>query len=256
MSGRYFLLKELVRRDLQSRYVGSVLGFFWSFAQPLFQLVLFTVVFSVFLAFRLKGEVTESFGIFLFAGLLPWMAVQEGVSRGATAIVDNAAIVKKAKLPLEVLVLSPTVSALVHQAIAGALFVVILALTGDLAPQGAALLFLALPLQLALTVGLGFLLSSAHTFFRDTAQVLNMFMMGWFYFTPIVYPLSMVGGRARIALDWNPLTPLVALYRQALLGGELVWIPGTWRLAVISLAVLLLGSWVFWRNKRLFVDEV
>lgn len=256
MSGHLFLLKELVRRDLQSRYVGSVLGFFWSFAQPLWQLILFTLVFSVFLSFRLKGEVTENFGIFLFAGLLPWMAIQEGISRAATAFVDNAAIVKKAKLPLEILILSPMVSALVHQAIAGVLFVVILAVTGDLALQGLPLLALAIPLQIALTMGFGLLLSAAHTFFRDTAQVLNMFMQGWFYFTPIVYPISMVGGRARIALDWNPLTPLVAIYRQALLGGELIWIEGTWRLAGMSVIMLVVGAWVFARTKNLFVDEV
>lgn len=256
MSSRYFLLKELVRRDLQSRYVGSVLGFFWSFAQPLWQLVLFTLVFSVFLSFRLKGEVTENFGIFLFAGLLPWMAIQEGVSRGATAIVDNGSIVKKARLPLEVLILSPMTGALVHQAIAGLLFVVILIATGDLAWQGMPLLLLALPLQLALTLGLGLLLSAAHTFFRDTAQLLNMFMQGWFYFTPIVYPISMVGGRARTALEWNPLTPLVAIYRQALLGGELIWIEGTWRLAGFSVVLLVLGMWTFGRTKKLFVDEV
>lgn len=256
MSGHLFLLKELVRRDLQSRYVGSVLGFFWSFAQPLWQLILFTLVFSVFLSFRLKGEVTENFGIFLFAGLLPWMAVQEGVSRAATAFVDNAAIVKKARLPLEILILSPMVSALVHQAIAGALFVVILAFSGDLALQGVLLLALAIPLQVALTMGMGLLLSAAHTFFRDTAQLLNMFMQGWFYFTPIVYPISMVGGLPRQALDWNPLTPLVAMYRQALLGGELVWIEGTWRLAGTSLIFFVLGGWIFLRTKNLFVDEV
>ena len=56
MSGHLFLLKELVRRDLQSRYVGSVLGFFWSFAQPLWQLILFTLVFSVFLSFRIGNQ--------------------------------------------------------------------------------------------------------------------------------------------------------------------------------------------------------
>ncbi len=256
VSGHLFLLKELIRRDFQGRYIGSVLGFFWSFAQPLWQLLLFTFVFSQVMRFELEGEQTESFGVFLFCGLLPWMAVQEGVLRGATAIVDNATVVKKAHLPLALLVLSPAVSALLHEGIAAAIFLVLLAATGELAWQGLPLLLAVLPLQLALTVGLGLLLCSLHTFLRDTAQIVGMLMMGWFYFTPIVYPLQQVPEQYRDLLAYNPLAPLVALYRQALLGGELRWVEGSGWLVGCTVVVLCAGLWLFRRLEKLFVDEV
>src|SRR3954468_22408286 len=88
-----FLLKELVKRDFQGRYAGSVLGLVWSFLQPLWMLLLFTFVFSTVMKIPLVGVRTSHFSIFLFCGLLPWMAVQEGVLRSASAIIDNSSLV-------------------------------------------------------------------------------------------------------------------------------------------------------------------
>lgn len=258
MTGRAFLLKELIKRDFQARYAGSVLGFFWSFALPIWQLLLFTFVFAriMGLKLQLESEMTESFGIFLFCGLLPWMAFQEGVVRGATAIVDNAAVIKKARLPLKTLVLAPAASALAHEAIAASAFVALLAVLGELGWQGLPLLLVALPLQLALTVGLGLVVCTVHTFFRDTAQVLGMLMMGWFYLTPIVYSVRMLPEEARPWLELNPMLPLVDLYRHALLGGELAWVAGTGKLALTAGVILWLGLWLFGRLEKLFVDQV
>ncbi len=256
MTRRFFLLKELVKRDFQARYAGSVLGFFWSFAQPLWQLLLFTFVFARIMGARLslEAELTESFGIFLFCGLLPWMAIQEGITRAATAMVDNATVIKKASLPLKILVLAPAASALAHEGIAAGVFVLILAALGQLG-WGLPLLLVALPLQLALTVGIGLTVCTIHTFFRDTAQVLAMLMMGWFYLTPIVYSVRMLPEEVRPWFELNPMLPLVGLYRQALLG-DLAWVPGTGRLALTAFVILLLGLWLFGRHEKLFVDQV
>ena len=76
-----FLLSELVRRDFRGRYAGSFFGLAWSFAHPLWQLALFSFVFSFVLRIPLTGERTEHFALFLFCGLLPWMALHEGVAR-------------------------------------------------------------------------------------------------------------------------------------------------------------------------------
>lgn len=257
-SSRVFLLKELVRRDFQGRYAGSVLGFFWSFATPIWQLLLFTFVFSKIMGARISIEVehTESFGIFLFCGLLPWMAIQEGITRASTAVVDNAGVIKKANLPLKALVLAPAAGALAHEGIAAAIFALVLLFSGELGWQGLPLLLLALPLQLALTAGLGFMMCTIHTFFRDTAQVLGMLMMGWFYLTPIVYSVHMLPEDVRGWFELNPLLPLVNLYRQALLGGELAWVPGTGQLALTAGVVFFVGLGLFGRFERLFVDQV
>jgi len=251
-----FLLRQLVKRDLQARYSGSMLGFAWSFLQPLWQLGLFTFVFAGVLKLSLLGERTDSFAVFLFCGLLPWMAVHEGALRAATAVTDNATIVKKLAFPSQILVVTVITSALVHEAIAFAVFFVILALTGDLEPGGLPLLLLAVPLQIALTLGLGLLLAAVQVFFRDLVQILGMLFQGWFYLTPIVYTLAYVPESMRGWIELNPLTTLVTLYRRALLGGDSLWVPGTGPLVVFAVVALALGWWTFGRLRPAFVDEI
>jgi lipopolysaccharide transport system permease protein len=251
-----FLLKELVKRDFHGRYAGSALGLVWSLVQPLWLLALFTFVFATVLRIPLVGERTDNFAIFLFAGLLPWMAIQEGVTRGATAITDNAPLVQKLTFPAEILVLAAVLGALLHEAIAAAVFAAILVAMGQLAPGGLPLLLVALPLQVALSLGLGLLLAAANVFFRDVAQVLGMLLNAWFYLTPIVYPLALVPERLRPLVLFNPLTALVELYRHAFLGGTLELPPGTAALAVLAVVMLGSGVWLFRRLAPTFVDEI
>jgi ABC-type polysaccharide/polyol phosphate export permease len=251
-----FLLKELVKRDFQGRYAGSLLGLVWSFVQPLWMLLLFTFVFSTVMKISPVGIRTGHFSVFLFSGLLPWMAFNEGVLRAATAITDNSSLVKKLRFPSELLVLAVVLAALVHEVIAGAVFLAVLAALRELTWGGLPLLLLAVPLQLALTLGLGLIVSSLHVFFRDTAQILGMALTGWFYLTPIVYPLAMVPERFQVWLRLNPLTPLVGLYRQALLGGRLSLVPGTGALVAVAVVLPCAGLFLFRRLKNAFVDEI
>src|SRR3954452_7599334 len=155
------------------------------------------------------------------------MALQEGVTRSSTAVTDNSNLVKKLSFPAEILVLAVVLAALLHEAIAAAIFLGVLGFLGELTWSGLPLLLLAVPLQVALTLGLGLLLGSVHVFFRDTAQVLGMAFTGWFYLTPIVYPATLVPVRFRSWLELNPLTPLVGLYRQPFLGDRPALVPGT-----------------------------
>ena len=253
---RSFLLRELVRRDFQGRYAGSLLGFVWSFVQPLWQLLLFSFVFSVVLRVSPVGERTDRFWVFLFCGLLPWLAVQEGLVRGATAITENANLVKKLRFPAEVLVASVTLGALLHEAIAAAVFLTVLALVGELAVGGLPWLLVALPLQVVLTWGLGLALAAVNVFFRDTAQLLGMALSAWFYLTPIVYPLALVPPAFRGWIKANPLTGLVELYRAALLGERPPDALALGVLAASALVALAAGVGLFRRLAPAFPDEL
>jgi lipopolysaccharide transport system permease protein len=258
VSQSLFLLKELVKRDLQSRYAGSALGLLWSFVQPLWTLVLFTFVFSTVMKVSPVGVRTESFAIFLFAGLLPWIAIHEGVLRASTAVTDNAALIKKLRFRSEVLVLAVVLAALFHQLVAGVAFAAVLLWRGELAWQGLPLLLVAVPLQVALTAGLGMLLAGVHVFFRDVAQILGIVLNAWFYLTPIVYPLALVPERYRSWIELNPLTTLVEMYRRALLEGSpaLSVPPGTGPLVAAAAVLLCAGFWLFGRLRPAFVDEI
>jgi lipopolysaccharide transport system permease protein len=252
----FFLLGEFTRRDFKGRYAGSVMGFLWSFVQPLWSLALFTFLFSTVMKVSPGiGERTESFAIFLFCGLLPWMAVQEGIIR-ATAITENATLVKKMSFPSGLLVWAVILAALLHEVIALALFLVVLGVTGQLSLSGLWILLIAAPLQIALTAGLGFLAAAINVFFRDTAQINSMLLQGWFYLTPIVYPLSLVPESFGKYLALNPLTPLVTLYREALLGGTMPPLGTLSPLFITSVLALAIGTLIFKRLKPVFADEI
>lgn len=256
-TSRLFLLREMVRRDFQGRYAGSTLGFFWSFVQPLWQLLLFTFVFSIII--RVPSDArwpAVGFAASLFAGLLPWIALNEGVVRSVTAITDNANLVKKLSFPTEMLVLSVVIAALLHEAIAAIVFTAVLIGSYTLAPGGLPLLLIAVPLQLTLTLGLGLLTAAAHVFFRDLGQILGIAFTTWFYVTPIIYPMQLIPEPWRHWISWNPLTPLVDLYRQAFFGGQLTIPEGTGLLAVASALFAGAGLWLFAWLKPFFADEV
>lgn len=234
MSRFGFLLRELLLRDLRARYTGSAFGFLWAFLHPIWQLALFSLVFSVILRIPLVGERTESFAAFLFAGLLPWLAFQEGVSRSATVILDNGNLVKKLRFPSQVLVLSVVLSALVHASIALALFAVLQALRGEIAPAGLHWLLVGVAGQLGLTTGLALLVAALQVYLRDVVQALGLVLSALFYVTPIVYPVGMVPESLQAWLAVNPLTTVVALYRSFLISGQP---PGTAALVGLAAAV-------------------
>lgn len=249
-----FLLRELVVRNVRSRYVGSALGLAWSVLNPLWQLALFTFVFFRVLNLSLDGEQTQNFAVFLFCGLLPWMAVHEGVSRSASAITDNADLIKKMRLPGELLVASLVIGALLNASVGAVAFVVVLAAIGELSVASLPLILVAVPLQAALTFGLGLGLAAANAYFRDTAQAAGLVLNAWFFVTPIFYSVHGVPAEYLRFLEWNPLTGLVYLYRAAFLGGG-VPVSLTPLLAA-TIAAVVFGGAVFARLKHGLADEI
>jgi lipopolysaccharide transport system permease protein len=250
------LLRELVARDLRVRYAGSAFGFLWAFVNPLWQLALYSVVFSLILRTPLVGEGTSSFPAFLFAGLLPWMAFSEAVVRGTSSIVDNAHLVKKVRFPSETVVVSVAVSALVHAGLALGLFVALRLATDGVHWPALPVMLAGLAGQFAVTLGLALLLATACVFVRDVAHGMQLVISALFYLTPILYPVALVPARFAWAVDANPLSTVVASYRAFLLGSRA---PDGAALALLALwgAALLVSGWaVFRRLAGSFADEL
>jgi lipopolysaccharide transport system permease protein len=249
------VVRTLVARDLHSRYVGSAFGAVWSVLNPLAQLAIFTFVFATVLEVRF-GESDIPFVLYLACALFPWLAFQDAVLRSTTCLVDNAVLVKRVVFPVEVLPVQLALSALVHQLIALALLLVLMAVFG--VPPRPALL--ALPVlvgaQLLLTVGCGWGAATLHVYFRDTAHVLGVLFPMWFYLTPIIYPYRLVPEFLRPVLALNPLTALVQDYRDLFLhgvvplGGRELW------LVTVSLGVFAAGAAIFARARGEFADLV
>lgn len=254
LSAKLFLLKEMVVRDLRSRYAGSGLGLAWVVLHPILWMVLYSAVFSVILRVPVDPEYA-GFPEFLMAGLLPWMAIQEGISRSSSALPDNAVMVKKAVFPIETLVLSAVVAAVVNQLVAFLVFGVYLLFIGHL--SGWALLAVpALLLQVLLTYGLGCLAATVTAFVRDAGHAIGILLTVVFFATPIVYPASMVPERFRPILEGNPVAHLVAWYRAAFTLHEFPAAGSVLYLTVFSGLVALMGGLLFLRARPHFADLI
>lgn len=255
MTSKLFLLKEMVIRDVRSRYAGSSLGLLWAFAHPVLWMLLYTGVFSLVLRVPVESAYA-SFPEFLMAGLLPWMAIQEGIGRSASVLVDNAAMVKKTVFPLETLVMSVVLAAVVNEIIALAIFGVYVALVGHLSAAWLPLLLPALLLQIAMTFGLGCIAATLTAFVRDTAHAVGIALTVVFYATPIVYPASLVPARLRPILEANPVAHLVDLYRRAFTLHEVPPAGSVLYLTVFCAASALLGAALFSRARPHFADLI
>jgi len=253
VASKVFLLKEMVIRDVRSRYAGSGLGLLWAFAHPVLWMALYTAVFSLVLRVPVEGAYA-TFPEFLMAALLPWMAIQEGISRSASVLIDNAALVKKTVFPLETLVLSVVLSAVVNELIALSVFGVYVALLGHLRAGWLLLLVPALLFQVLLTFGLGCIAATLTTIVRDTSHAVSIVLTVGFYATPVVYPLSLVPPRFRPWIEANPATHLVELYRRAFTLHAAPDPASLAYLTVFCLIVAVAGAAVFVRARPHFAD--
>jgi len=255
LSAKLFLLKEMVVRDLKSRYAGSSLGVLWAFALPVLWMLLYTAVFAVILRAPVeRGYAT--FPEFLMAGLLPWMAISEGISRSASALTDNAAMVKKTVFPIEALVLSVVLAAVVNQMIGFAVYAVYVALLGHFSLPWALLALPALALQVLLTFGIGCLAATVTTFVRDAAQAIQIALTVVFWATPIVYPASLVPARFRPILAVNPVAHLTEWYRRAFTLHVLPDPGSALYLTIVACTLAVLGAALFFKARPHFADLI
>jgi len=251
------LIRELVGRDIKTRYLGSLLGLFWSVLNPLAQLLLYTVVFSLFLGLKFgAADTTGRFAEYLFCALLPWSALQESTVRSARCLLDQSNLIRKMRLPLEAIPFTMVCSALVHQCLASLVFFLVLSLRGSLEWTTLPLILPLLLVQGILMYGIGLAIATLNVFFRDIAQIIGVVFMFLFWLTPIVYPLDMVPARYLPLLELNPLTHMVGAYRYAVLGAAAVSWSGIAYLCVVSLLAFWVGHRLLRRSRAILVDLV
>jgi lipopolysaccharide transport system permease protein len=182
---------------------------------------------------------------FLIAGLLPWLGLNEGIIRSTTSIVDNAPMVRRLAFRSELLVLVPHASAMIFESIALVLFGAFLLVRG-MPLRLVWLLPFALVLQFAMQVGIGWFLAASYVFLRDLMPILGFVMSVLFYLSPILYP---VAGRFERFFVWNPMTPLLGLFRSALLSAALPAAGSIVFLLVVAIA-LFTGGLLFFRRAQ------
>ncbi|HEY9601598.1 MAG TPA: ABC transporter permease [Allocoleopsis sp.] len=255
----YDLLRTLVRRDLEARYKGSILGNLWPLVNQLSQLLIYTYVFSIVLNVKLslKGLPANDamFGLWLFAGLLPWLAFTSGLTQSASSVLGQPNLVKKVVFPLALLPLVPILSAFIESAFGLMALIVLVAISSQTLHSTLALLPLVWLPQLLLTFGLGYLAAGFTVFLRDIPQTLTVLLNLLFYLTPIVYPASVIPEQWRDLVFWlNPLAAIAEVYRDLVLVGKVQhW--GEWGVAsAIALVVFWVGFGCYQRLRSGFAD--
>ena len=251
------LIHSLVARELKARYRGSVLGFFWSFVNPLLLLLIYSFVFTVVLPGAHPPDL-EPFGLFMFCGILPWTWFSSSLLESSNVLIAGGNLIRKVLFPAEILPIVTVLAGLVHfglglPILAGFLIyyqVPIVAL--DLAWFPVIVL-----VQLVLTLGLALLLSALTVHFRDVRDLLANLLTLWFFATPIIYALDQAPPGVRRLLNLNPFTHLAVSYQEVLFrpGPFTEW-PRLLAVGVGALVTFAAGYFVFDRLRDTLAEEV
>ena len=252
------LVSSLVARELKARYRGSVLGFLWTFANPLLLLGIYTFVFTVMMPVSRAGTRIEPYAVFLLCGILPWTWFQTSVLESCTVLVAGGNLIRKVLFPAEILPIVTVLTGLVNfgfSLIILAGFLVYYA--RPISIGEIAWLPLIVLVQLTFTLGLSLLLSSLTVHFRDLRDLVGNLMTLWFWGTPIIYSLSQAPARFQSLLALNPLTHLMVAYQSVLFleGPFEGWRTLLW-LGAASMALLAVAYFVFDRLRDTLAEEV
>ena len=256
------LIKNLVIRDLKVRYKNSALGILWSLLNPLAMMGVFTVVFT----FMMPNNTIDKFPVFVLCALLPWNFFRDSVMSSVASIVNNSSLIKKVYFPREVLPLSVILSNLVNFLLAFVvLFAMLLAFRVRLTAW-ALLLPVVILTQLLFVLGLGLMLSTADVFYRDTAMIMDVVMLAWFFVTPVFWDISILPTHRlvfgldlnvhRLTYILNPMASLISTYRVILYQGARPALDFFLRTFLTSLVTLIVGYSVFMRHSQVFAEEV
>jgi lipopolysaccharide transport system permease protein len=251
------LLRNLVARDLTLRYRNSAVGFAWSLLNPLLMMLVFTVVFSVLLR---SAPSDVPYPPFLLTALLAWNFFSISVVAGVASIVGNSQLVTKVYFPREILPISAVLVNGVNFLLALLVLIPVTIVFG-IAPDPLWIVFpIVLISQTLFTLGITFLVSGLNVFYRDTAYIVDVLLLAWFFFTPIFYDIHQVlnatdnGEMAAVVLALNPMAAYVTSYRAIFLTHTAPDALALLEQALVGLAVCLLGYAAFVRMARTFGD--
>lgn len=253
---RGFILGS-VKREFQIKYRNSLLGAAWNIINPLSMILVYTIIFTEIMKARLPGvDSMHAFSIYLCSGILTWGMFAEIANRSTSMFVDNANLLKKLSFPRLCLPVVVVSNALLNFAIVFGLFLVFLALIGQLPGISIVALIPLIALQVAFAIGLGITLGMLNVFFRDVGQFFGIFMTFWFWFTPIVYPVSILPANVQPLISFNPMARLIGAYQDVLVYGRWPQWGSLWPVLILAVLLCAYGLYLFRKRSGEMVDEL
>ena len=249
------LIQTLVVRELKARYRGSVLGYLWSFINPLLLLLIYSFVFKIVI--RNDDPRVQPYALFMFCGILPWTWFSASLSEASNSLIANSNLIKKVLFPAEVLPIVTVLSNMVHFFLG--LPILAAFLIWYQRPLNAVELMwfpVVVLVQLVFTTGLALILAALTVHFRDIRDILSNLLTFWFFATPIIYTWMFMDERGYMDyLNLNPFTHLAISYQEILFfdGPFGHW---KWLLALggVSLVVFAAGYWLFDRLRDSYAE--
>jgi ABC-type polysaccharide/polyol phosphate export permease len=254
---RRWLIKYLAQRQVARSYQNSYLGLVWAFLSPLIMVVLLTFIFSEMLGFRFRevtGDSSLNFGLYLYCGLLPFLAYSQALNQGSNVVRRNSDLVQKVVFPLEILPLTTVITSLVQSVFGVGAVMLVLGVLEQRLNWTVLLLPLVFVLQLLFTLGLGYLMAVVGTYLPDIRETLRAVVRISFFITPILWPTDRLPEDWQFVVDYNPLAFLVEAYRNLILDGELPGGMATLYFSLFTLVLVTVGLVLFNRVKHNFAD--
>ncbi len=250
------LIRTLIKREVTSRYRGSMLGLFWSFIHPVIMLMIYTFVFSVVFKARWNAgsDSRTEFALVLFAGLIVFNLFSECITRAPGIILANTNYVKKVIFPLEILPWVTVGTALFQAMVSLCVWMIFYVIFFGIPHATVFLLPLVMLPLLFITAGLSWILASIGVYLRDAGQIVGIITTVLMFLSPIFYPVSSLPVAYQHILLLNPLTPAIEGIRDILFWGNL---PNT-GLYTIYLALSAVFAWLgfiwFQKTRTGFAD--
>ena len=245
---------EMTRREVSDRYAGQVLGAFWAIGHPLALMGVYLFIFGCVFRMKVGGtpEMPLDYTVYLLSGLIPWMAFQESMAKGATVIVGNANLVKQVVFPVEVLPVKGVIASFSTQLVATTILAGYVLATHRALPWTYLLLPGLFFFQSLAMIGAAYTLAAVGAYFRDLKDFVQVFCIAGMYLMPVVYLPNMVPRVFRPLLSLNPFSYMAWCYQDACYFGRFAH-PWAWPVFLLgSLAAFYLGYRVFRKMKTCF----
>ena len=247
------LLFFLALREIKIRYKQTVMGASWAVLQPLFTMVVFTLIFGYLAKMPSEGI---PYPIFSYSGVLLWIYFSNSVSGSATSLVGNSNLITKIYFPRLFIPTSSCLSGLVDYVIALVILVLLMVYYNFIPNLSIVLLPFLVFITFVLASGIGYWLSSICVKYRDVQFILPFFIQLLMFTTPVIYPSSIVGDKYQWVLYLNPMTGLIEAHRACLLGHMSVNYWGLGISVVISVLLFLSGVMYLKNTEKYFADLV
>jgi lipopolysaccharide transport system permease protein len=243
------LIIVLTQKEFKVRYKSSFLGYLWSIGHPLAFAFVFLIAFKIIMRIQV-----EDYALFLIAGLFPWQWFSNSVNASPVVFLGNATIIKKVNFPRNLMPFTQVLEGMIHFVLAIPVIILFLFIYYK-SPSFS--WFYGIPLllivQFFMTYGISLIVSSTNLFFRDLERLIYIFTTLLFYFTPIIYPETMIPEKYKALTNLNPLSPLMINWRNLFLYGKL---ESTYLGISLGYALVafLFGYWVYKRLSWKFAE--